>query len=84
MFHSSVQAAQQVAVSSDKVGNVGLGVLLIATSVGILVALKTKKLTMTELLICGTFGVLVGATSVGASIREGLASAGAALLGVAS
>ncbi|MGL5830076.1 MAG: hypothetical protein ACRC0L_10980 [Angustibacter sp.] len=79
-----VQAAQAVAVSSAGVGNIGLGVLLIAMAVGIFMGLKSKKLTPTELLICGTFGVLVGSTGVGAQIRAGLASAGASLLAMVS
>jgi hypothetical protein len=82
MFNAQIQAAQQVAVSGASVGNVGLGVLLIALGVGIFMGIKSKKLTVTELLICGTFGLLIGSTGAGSQIRNGLAAAGASLLGM--
>ena len=45
-------------------------VLLIALGVGIFVGIKSKKLSVTELLVCGTFGLLLGATAIGKGINR--------------
>jgi hypothetical protein len=47
-------------------------VLLLALSVGIFVGLKTKKLTVTELLVCGMFGLLLAGTPIGSWINRGI------------
>ena len=44
-------------------------VLLLALGIGIAVAVKSKKLSITALLVCGSFGLLLGTTAVGSSIR---------------
>jgi hydrogenase/urease accessory protein HupE len=48
--------------------------LLLALGVGIFVALKSKKLTVTELVVCGSFGLLLGATAAGRAINRFLLS----------
>jgi hypothetical protein len=45
-------------------------VLLLALGVGIFVGLKTKKLTVTELLVCGMFGLLLAGTPVGQWVNK--------------
>ena len=44
-------------------------VLLLALGSGIALAVKSKKLSVTTLLVCGSFGLLLGTTAVGSSIR---------------
>ena len=55
-------------------------VLLIALTVGIFVALKSKKLTATELIVCGSFGLLLGATAIGKGINKFILSSGDSLV----
>ncbi len=43
--------------------------LLIALGIGIFVGIKSKKLTWVELIVCGSFGILLGATVVGKGIN---------------
>jgi len=42
--------------------------------VGIIVGIRSKKLTWTELIVCGMFGLLLGGTSVGISINRAILS----------
>ena len=55
-------------------------VLLITLGVGIVVALKSKKLTLLELFACGTFGLLLGATAIGIGINKLILNAGDSLV----
>lgn len=55
-------------------------ILLLCLFVGIVVGLKSKKLTATEVIVCGTFGLLLGGTPVGATINEAIVNGGTALL----
>jgi hypothetical protein len=55
-------------------------VLLLCLTVGIIVGIKSKKLTVTELLVCGSFGLLVGGTPIGSSINGALIRGGEAVV----
>ena len=44
--------------------------LALGIGIGIAVAVKSKKLSITTLLVCGSFGLLLGTTAVGSSIRR--------------
>jgi hypothetical protein len=55
-------------------------VLLLCLFVGIVVGIKSKKLTITELLVCGTFGLLLGGTPIGDFINGAVLTGGTALL----
>ena len=47
-----------------------VAVLLIALGVGIFVGVKSKKLTATELIVCGSFGLLLGGTEPGRWLHD--------------
>ena len=54
--------------------------LLLALGIGIFVALKSKKLTVTELVVCGSFGLLLGATALGKGLNRALINATEAIV----
>jgi hypothetical protein len=54
-------------------------VLLLALGVGIVVGVKSKKLTGIELGVCGLFGLLIGATEPGGWLVVKIAAAVSAL-----
>ena len=75
MNHTMILAA-----TSSRSANIGATVLLLMLFTGIFVGLRSKKLTITELLVCGTFGLLLGATGLGNALQGPLSTLGSHLL----
>jgi hypothetical protein len=81
---SSVMAAAQAAAPSSAAASLGAAVLMLMLGAGIFVGIRSKKLTWTELIICGGFGLLLGTTAVGSSLSGPLGSLGSGLLSLVS
>jgi len=75
----ALTAAQQAAATR---GDLGITVLLLCLGTGIIVGIKSKKLTVTELLICGGFGLCLAATSIGINIMGSLNGGVGSLIGM--
>ncbi|MGL4174310.1 MAG: hypothetical protein ACRCTR_09645 [Actinomycetota bacterium] len=54
--------------------------LLLCLLVGIVVAVKSKKLSVMAVLVCTTAGLLLGGTPIGATLNGAVVSAGDAVV----
>jgi hypothetical protein len=59
----------------------GASVLLLMLGAAIFAGLRSKQLKAWELLVCGSFGLLLGSTALGDPLRSACSSLGAWLLG---
>ncbi len=72
------------AAPTSTASNIGAVVLMLMLGTGILVGIRSKKLTYTELIVCGGFGLLLGTTSVGGALSGPLGELGTFLLSAVS
>lgn len=77
---ASGAAAPVAPAASLPPSTVGAIVLMLMLGTGIVVGIRSKKLTYTELTVCGGFGLLMGTTSLGAALSGPLGSLGGFLL----